>query len=104
MSNLNRIAKLHELPESHPIAQRERISLAHIDVAGGLKRSHANQAKEAAKARKVGLDAAAAFEVGQTVRTRLGQTGIITAINDTRISVDVAGTVKVFTAATLTAA
>lgn len=101
MTNIN---DLHQLPESHPVSQRERTSLAHIDTAGHLRRHMQNVAKAQAKAAKRNSAAADGFALGQTVRTRKGDAGQIVAIADGVISIEIEGSTRKFVASMISAA
>ena len=87
------INDLHQLPDSHPIAQRERISLAHIDVRGDLGRDSARIVKRQIEGAKISVAAASAFSIGQNVRTarRMGAdflTGSVVAIDGGHVTLD----------------
>ena len=92
---------LHQLPESHPIAQRPRVSLGHIDTAAIWHRSLDRIAANAANHDAKNLQAGVLFSVGQSVKTLRGDTGVVVGLNGGNISVDVANRVRVFTASSL---
>lgn len=82
------INDLHQLPESHPVSKRERISLAHIDVAGGLRRNRESFARSQAKSRKINEVTASEFSIGQAVRTKLNDRGTAYPLVGKVVSID----------------
>lgn len=74
------------------------ISLKHIDTGATLRRQAEKVAKGRAKAKAQNEAAAATFEIGQHVRTRMGQEGRIVAVEGGKISIEIAGSVRVFAA------
>lgn len=101
---LNRINQLHQVAEGSAIANRERISLAHINT-GKLLREHGAKVVAAqAAGRKANEVAANLFSVGQIVKTRMAGNGEIVAIDGGKISVNLSGVVRQFVAGMLSAA
>lgn len=95
------INDLHQLPENHPISKRAKISLAHIDVRGDLRRNRENMAKRMAEGAAQSAVAAANMSVGQIVRTKRGDQGAIVDVTGGVISVEIGGAVRKFVASTL---
>lgn len=95
------IYEIHELPNSHPISKRDGISLAHINTAACLRKNTTNFKKLKAKGVANNKAAVAELFVGQNVKTRLGAIGTITAINGGHVTIDLAGSEKIFPASTL---
>lgn len=95
--------QLHQLPEDHPISLRDRISLSHVDTAGILQRQSARLAKTMAAGKVENRAAASSFSIGQTVRTRRGETGPVVKIDGGKVSVEIAGRVRAFAASMIAA-
>ena len=74
------------------------ISLAHIDSAAHLRRCMQAVQKGMARAAAKNLACAAAFSVGQVVRTRQHGNGTIVAIEGGQISVDMGDRVRKYVA------
>jgi hypothetical protein len=101
MTNAN---DLHQLPENHPVSQRERISLSHIDTPRIFRKHMQKIDAKKAKADKRNSVAADGFVVGQSVRTRKGELGQVVAISGGVISIEIGGAVHKFVASMVSAA
>lgn len=103
---LDELNELHQLPENHPVSRRARISLAHIDVAGLLRRDSAEVMKRTAKARAASEVAASALGIGQAVamKNNRNSVGRVVAIDGATVSVEINGKVRKFTGSSLVAA
>lgn len=102
-STLNRLDALHQLPDDHPIAQRERISLAHIDTAGLLKAHAAKVCRKSAAFAALNAAAVETFSIGQVVINRMNNAGVIVSIEPNKIGLEIGGTVRYFAPTTLKA-